>query len=116
MLATPQANNYLIKHLLTLRERIQKNISYFQVNAKEAKGFSSPSLLKIMARLNRPALQGLSQSSKEVDKQMIQLVEKDIRLNHVLELLISIPQIGNVTALHLITATNEFKLHTDPKH
>lgn len=105
----------MIKHLLTLRERIKKDMIYFQVTSHETKLFSSRSLHTQMKQLNQPALKGLTKSLAELEKQLSELISKDKLVSHHMKLLTSIPQIGDVTALHFITATNEFKLHTNSK-
>jgi transposase len=104
-----------IKDLLINRERIDKAINNFIVASNELAEFCPSEELRWLTKINESAIIGLTKSLELNTKKINELMAQDKKIKRLHDLLTSIPQIGTLTALHLICCTKEFRLHTNAK-
>ena len=71
---------------------------------------------EILAKAFKKSLASLSKSIKEVEKQIDILIQKDEQINQNMQLITTIPGIGNQSAINLIIATNNFRSFESAKH
>ncbi|CAL1519191.1 IS110 family transposase [Chitinophaga sp. MM2321] len=104
-----------LKSLMAIRRRLIKA----RVMLKNSKKTNAYYLNKLensyVTNLTKMSLAGLSADVKELEMQMLSTVKSDAHLQKIFEILNSIPHIGKIISLHLITATNEFKDFSNPK-
>ena len=55
------------------------------------------------------------EAQKKVNNKIIEVLKSDPSLNHLFEIITSVPGIGTVIACDMIIASKEFKNITDPK-
>ena len=108
--ATPALNPVFIrlKDLMTSRSRLLAQQNSIKVYLKELKLSNSKEVQQIIEDAHKPALQGIKQSLKTVEKQIKQMVKEDEAINKNYKLLISVPGIGHYTAVYIICCTNNF--------
>lgn len=71
---------------------------------------------EILTKSFKKQLMCLSKSIKEVEKQIEILIQRDEQINQNMQLITSIPGIGNQGAINLIIATNNFQSFASAKH
>jgi transposase len=105
----------LLKHLLKARHRLINAKVSLKIPLKELNHFHRPSDVKIINQLNKPILLSIDDALKKLQNELRKIVKKDSKISHQLELLTSIPAIGEIVALHFICYTNEFTRCTTGK-
>jgi transposase len=98
-----------LKQLSGLRHRLQKMITGLQKPTKEISRFKTKQFTKEIMAYYSSSLKALKEDLSRVETAMREEVQWDERLNHLYEILTSIPLIGKVVAVELIIATNEFR-------
>jgi|tagenome__1003787_1003787.scaffolds.fasta_scaffold20666362_1 transposase len=100
-----------LKDLLTLRNKLLVQIRSITTNIKELKNISvTESFANASKKLLQPALNGLQQSLKQVEKEIKETLNKDKDLQNIYKRLITVPGIGPVTAMYLICCSNVFTM------
>jgi transposase len=98
----------LLKQLLKARQRLINARSSLKVPLKELNHFYRPSDIKLINQLNKPILLSIDEALEKLQNELRKIIKKDSKINHQMELLTSIPGIGEIVALHFICYTNEF--------
>jgi transposase len=93
--------------LLTTRNRLLKTYNALKTAQKELKEFD-PSSYQMVKKVQKPALDGLKLSLKEVEKAIDALVEKNPAWHKNLELATSVKGIGKTIGLWLLVYTRNF--------
>ncbi|MGN7986205.1 IS110 family transposase [Pedobacter sp. 22226] len=101
--------------LLTLRRRLIGLRLSLSVPLKEHTGFVKKGLILESNRLCSGSMGALLTDIKDIDASIDATWKSDERLSRLMEILLSIPCVGPVIALHVIIATNEFTTITSAK-
>ena len=117
----PKATAYLppnqlfqdLNNLFLLRKQLvkkrQQGYNFLASNADKA----AP--CQLAKEFHQEVIEILARQIKTVEKQMLQLIKDDPRLKQIFQILLSIPTIGKVSALHLICLTQGFTKFTSHK-
>lgn len=98
-----------IKLLLTEREKLVKSIKSFKMT-KENESFLPRNILKQTLLVNNKTVRFLKNQLKAIELEINKVAVANNQINHQLGLLVSIPGIGQQTALNLIVVTHGFTL------
>lgn len=104
----------LLKDLNSSRTRINKSIQSIQVAIKEMIRIDKKTG-RALARLNKPALQGLLKSKRAIEDHMQELIRDDAELKKYFDLVTSVKGVGRVLALELLVYTHKFTRLTNGK-
>jgi transposase len=104
----------LLKDLLACRTRINKSIQAIKVSVRELQKVDKTSGREL-ARLNKPALEGLRKSKTAIEKRMQQLINSDEELKEIFTLATSVKGVGPVLATELLIYTHKFTRMTNVK-
>jgi transposase len=99
-----------LRDLTRNRERITKTINMLQVPLNDLKCFYTASEHSFFEKLNREALLGLRTTLVQLEAEISKITKADKKVSAQLNLLLSIPGVGLVTALSLICCTYEFTI------
>lgn len=104
-----------LKNLMALRSRLlsSKIALTVPVNEFKSQGFNEE--VKAITDLYKNALAGIEKSIEKVDAELKMLITKDKEIRHKYDLLVSVPGIGNVTAMYLLIYTDGFFRLTNAK-
>lgn len=97
-----------LKDLQTSRTRLLKQKSGNEVYLKELKTVSDKAIQKELEKVYKTAIEGLKKSIKAIELLIKKIISEDNSLKKNYKLLISIPGIGDITAIYLIICTNNF--------
>lgn len=101
--------------LSVLRQRLLLVHQQMQQPIKEQQRFIEPSLQRQLIKSCQASLNAIKIDLKNVDKQIMELIEADDHLKQLFNLVTSAPGVGGATATELLVATEEFKAIDDPK-
>lgn len=101
--------------LSALRNRLSITIRSLKVPLKEASTFIDSRHSHQNKQLCTNSISALTADIKALDLRIKQLWTSDQGLKHLMEIITSIPCIGDMTALQIILTTNEFKNISSPK-
>jgi transposase len=102
----PSQRLLVIKHLLSLRQRLIKADRGIKVAANELAAFDSNSLL--ITQVSDLACDDLSSYIKQVEQSIRDLIRECDTLNTLFELIVSVKGVGLIIAAHLLVYTNGF--------
>lgn len=97
-----------LKDLQTSRVRLLSQKNANQSYLKELKNINDKAIQKVLEQAYKTAIEGLEKSIKSVEKLIKKLISDQDSLQKSYDLLLSIPGIGNITAIYLIVCTNNF--------
>lgn len=97
-----------LKDLQTSRVRLLSQKNANQSYLKELKNTNDKATQKVLEQAYKTAIKGLEKSIKSVEKLIKKLISDQDSLQKSYDLLLSIPGIGNITAIYLIVCTNNF--------
>jgi len=97
-----------LKDLQTSRVRLLSQKNANQSYLKELKNINDKAIQKVLEQAYKTAIEGLEKSIKSVEKLIKKLISDQDSLQKSYNLLLSIPGIGNITAIYLIVCTNNF--------
>jgi transposase len=104
-----------LKDLLSNRSKLLKLKNAIRQTLNELKASNDKVTQSLMVNLNKPALDGLKKSLKQIDAELLKIVKQDQSIltnyNHML----SVPGIGKITAIFIICCTNNFALKVTGK-
>lgn len=108
--ATPVLNPVFIKlkDLLTSRSKLLSQLKGIQTYLKELKLSNPPLVQKLMEKAHKAAIEGLKTSIGQIEEQLQQIIQEDKSIRKNYELLCSVPGVGHLTALYIISCTNNF--------
>jgi transposase len=105
-----------LKDLMMIRNKIIVQISGIKTTLKELKHVNTSAAdTRAIKKLLQPALDGLEQSLKKIEKDIKSALRKEEALFTVYKRLITIPGIGHVTAIYLICCSNAFTMCSSGK-
>ena len=106
-----QKNVMPLKDLMALRTKLLVQIKGITTGLKELSGLSASAAFdKATAKLLHPALKGMQQSLKKIEKEIKAIIKKDTAIGDIYKNLITVPGIGHITALYFICYSNAFTL------
>lgn len=97
-----------LKDLQTSRTRLLSQRNANQTYLKELNDINDKTTQKALEQVYKTAIDGLQKSIESVEKLIKTLIKSDDNLQKSYDLLLSIPGIGNITAIYLIVCTNNF--------
>lgn len=100
-----------LRLLYTEREKIVKSLLLFGAS-KENKAFTTKEIYKTVSLVNSKTIKALNSSLKIIETKMKIIIKNHAELNQQLELIKSVPGVGQQTAVYLIIATKGFKAFT----
>jgi transposase len=108
--ATPVLNPVFLrlKDMMTARSRLLSQKNSIKVYLGEMKLSNSKETQKVIEQAHEAALEGIAASLKNVEKQIIQMIQQDAAIKKNYDLLLSVPGIGHLTAVYIICCTNNF--------
>ena len=104
-----------IKSLLVTRERLVKTRVQLATPIDECEDYIEESIRKRVARNCSNTLKALAADIKKIERDIDLLVQEDVHLKEQLRCASSVPGVGNITALNIIVATDEFERISDVK-
>jgi len=111
----PRKEVLKLKELMTLRERLIRSKKSLTVPIDELRSIGDKETANMLMSRTKAAISGIEKSLKEVDKQLDEIIEGDVRLRELFKLIKSVPGVGKVTAINLLCFTNEFTLYKNAK-
>lgn len=108
--ATPVLDAVVVKlkDLMTTRQTLLGQKNSLQTQLKERQAFKTDAAYTVLAKAVEPALKGLQQSLKSIERQIKETVKASPGLHHNYQLLCTVPGIGHFTAVYLICCTANF--------
>jgi len=97
-----------LKDLQTSRTRLLSQKNANRTYLKELKKINDKVTQKTLEQVYKTAIKGLEKSIDAIEKLMKKLISDDHTLQKSYDLLLSVPGIGNITAIYLIICTNNF--------
>jgi transposase len=104
-----------IKALLVVRERLVKTRVQLATPIKESENYIEESLRKNIIKCCQNTLHSLTKDILKVEREIDILIKQDNKLEQEVQLATSIPGVGNITALNIIVASNEFESISEVK-
>ena len=102
-----------IKHLATLRERIVETQKKLLVPIKEFEDVGNTAMAKMLTKTIKKSITALEADLKDIEKQILKIIEEDTTLTKKYNNAISVVGIGFVTAINLMVHTNGFTQMND---
>ncbi len=108
--ATPVLNPVFLrlKDMMTARSRLLAQKNSIKVYLGEMKRSNSKETQQVIEQAHKAALEGITASLKNVEKQIEQMIGQDAAIKKNYDLLVSVPGIGHLTAVYIICCTNNF--------
>ena len=97
-----------LRLLYTEREKVVKSLLLFG-SSKENEAFTTKEIYKTVALVNAKTIKALKSSLKIIESKMKEIIKNDSDLNQQMNLIKSVPGVGEQTAIYLIIATKGFK-------
>jgi transposase len=115
--ATPPLNPVFLKlkDLLASRSKLLTQLNGILTYLKELKLSNPPAAQKLMEKAHKAAIEGLKKSITQIESQLKQIIKEDERIRKNYQLLLSVPGVGHLTALHIIRCTNNFAVKISGK-
>jgi len=110
----PAKSLLTLKQLLAYRERLVESKKSFQIAKGELTEFKAD-LSGLVVRETNSVLKTIDKQIKKVHESMLQLVQSDETLNKQYQLIITVPGVGDITALYLLIYTGAFSRFNDWK-
>jgi len=104
-----------IRHLATLRERLVETRKKLLIPIQEFEEIGNAEMAKLLTKAIRSSLSALEKDLKNVEANIISVVNNDENLKHLYKLITSVVGIGFVTAINLIIHTNGFTILKDTR-
>jgi len=102
-----------VKHLATLRERIVETQKKLIVPIKEFEDVGNTTMAKMLTKTIKKSIAALEADLKDIEKQIVKIIEEDTILTKKYNNAISVVGIGFVTAINLMVHTNGFTQMND---
>jgi transposase len=110
IIATPALNPVFmkLKDMITAREKLVSQVNTIKMYINELKLSNTKEVQQMMEKTHKAAINGINESVKLLEANILQLIREDSALKTNYDLLVSVPGIGHVTAVYLICCTNNF--------
>lgn len=96
-----------LKLMLTQRSNLVDGLKRLKALQKEWKQYEWSGVHK--TKSYEAGIKGLKADIEAIEKDMLELIKSDAELLRMFALIVSIPAVGKITAMHFICYTNEFK-------
>lgn len=108
--AAPRLNPVFInlKDLSTSRTRLKVQLNTNRAYLKELKRINDKRSQQTLEKLYQKAIKGLEESIRDIEKQIVQIVNSDTSISSNYKLLLTVPGIGHITAVYILCCTNNF--------
>jgi transposase len=97
-----------LNDLQTMRTKLIKQKNSISTHLKELKGTNTQKVQKYLEKECKSAIDGLAKSIKNIETKILEKIKSDEAINKNYKLLMTIPGIGQWTAIMLITSTGNF--------
>ena len=97
-----------LKDLITSRTRLKSQLNANKTYLKELKNINDKATQKMMEKVFKTTMEGLTKSIVEIQKQITSVIKNDSSINTNYNLLLSVPGIGPVIATYILCCTNNF--------
>lgn len=105
-----------LKDLMTLRAKLLVQLKGITTAMKELESIGvAKAFVKDTAGLLQPALKGMKQSLKAIEKQIKDIIQKDEVIQPIYKRLLTVPGIGHIRAVYFICSSNAFTMCTSGK-
>lgn len=98
-----------LSRLLTLRERLIQILHNLKVPLKQEKGFINKNLSAQNLDLCSASIAAVKTDIIKVEQKITSIWTTDKTLEHFMRIILSVPCVGQLTALNIIISSNEFK-------
>jgi transposase len=105
---TPKPSLLQMKDLLSMRERFRKIEWMLKTPVDDKMNFLTKKYVTFLNRIQKQTITQVEASVKELEKQIKLTIESDEEINHKVELIQTIPGIGQIIAANLVCATRNF--------
>lgn len=114
---TPGLNKSFItlKDLLSNRSKLISQKNAIKQTLKELKTSNDKLTQKMMETINKAALDGLKKSIQLIETEMRKIVKADADVLANYNLMITVPGVGEITAIFILCCTNNFAIKTSGK-
>lgn len=114
---TPALHQHVLplKDLLMLRNKLLMQVNSITTVINELKHTGSSSFITSSKKLVQAAVNGLKQSLKKTEQEIKTVLKQDKPLYNIYKLLITVPGIGQITAIYLICCSNVFTMCSSGK-
>lgn len=112
--AMPVKTLLALKQLMAYRERLVESKKSFQTAQGELKEFKAD-LSGLIIKETAALLKAIEKKIEKVHETMLELIESDAALNKQYQLIITVPGIGDITAIYLLVYTGGFTRFNDWK-
>jgi transposase len=113
--APPRAPIEKLKTLMHIRKKLTKMSAMLQNTKTIESYFLSESSRKDIGGYTHSTFQAIRADINVIEREMADIINLDAPLHNLIQVMTSIPHIGNVIATEIIILTNEFKDITCPK-
>lgn len=97
-----------LKDLMTSRSRLVVQLDSTKNYFKEINCTEDKTLLAMLEKAHKAALQGIKKSILQVEAMLEQIVGEDEEIKNNYQFIKSVPGIGHLTAIYIICCTNNF--------
>lgn len=104
----PSSNLAQIQALLSLRTRLLESSKRLKTPLKEAKTFSSSSISALLDKCSDHTLAGIQEDLKQIEKELLALLDQDEVLKKNYELTCSVVGVGKWTSLDILCTSQNF--------
>ena len=104
-----------LAYLSALRKRLVATIKALRTPLKEQQTFINKSIHTQVTALSTSSLKALELDLARVNEAIAQVMKDDDKLRHINTIITSVPNIGQITALQIVIATNEMRDFSDAK-
>jgi transposase len=104
-----------LKDLLSNRSKLLKLKNAIRQTLNELKASNDKITQSLMVNLNKPALDGLKKSLKQIDAELLRIIKQDESILTNYKYMLSVPGIGKITAIFIICCTNNFAIKVTGK-
>jgi transposase len=101
--------------LASIREKLEINSKGIKQTLKEYSAFTDEQVVNLRSTYTELTLSSIKQDISDINDKIKELWTSDTRLKELMEYMISVPSIGEKTALQILIKTNEFKDISDPR-
>jgi transposase len=97
-----------LQDVLSSRTRLMTALTNLQKPIKEMESIGLEDTAKLLAKQCKAAIDGLTKSLKQIEKDIVSIIKKDEEVEHKISLLQTVPGVGLYTALNFYCTTNGF--------
>ena len=97
-----------LKDLITSRTRLLSQINSNKQYIKELKNINDLTVQKALEQAHQTAIKGIAGSIKDIEALINKIIAENAELKNNYDLLITVPGVGHLTAVYLISCTTNF--------